>query len=127
MTLSETGLVLLFLGGLTGLIMVLATGDPVMPEEAVHQELSRLEELEMACGEVIYGSLPRESFAGDTTVLTMDLDRESFTPAQANLHLTRALARTGIDHLSTTERTEGGLTFTALLDDGRPLRLELKY
>jgi hypothetical protein len=127
MTLSETGLVLLFLCGLTGLVVVLATPDPVIPEEIAQPEISQLEELQLRCGDLIHGNLPRESSAGDTTVLTMDLDRNLFTPVQANLYLTRALDETGMEHLSTVERIDGGLTFLARAGDGQPLRLELKY
>ncbi len=127
MVLSETGLVLLFACGLAGLIVVLATPGPVTPEEFAQTGVSQLEELKNMCGDLIYGSLPRESFAGDTTILTMDLDGNLYTPAQANLYLTRALRTVGIEHLSTIERTEGGLTFLALFDNGQPLRLELKY
>ena len=127
MALSETGLVLLFACGLAGLVVVLTTPDPVIPDEDTQTEVSQLEVLENTCGDLIYGSLPRESFAGDTTILTMDLDRNLYTPVQANLYLTRALRSTGIEHLSTVERTEGGLTFFALFENGQPLRLELKY
>ena len=126
-TMAETGLLLLFLGGLTGLVLVLATPDPVIPEDAELPRLSQLEEVQQLCGHMIHGSLPRESFSGDTTVLTMDLDWDVFSPVQANLYLTRALANTGIEHITTRERPDGGLTFLALLDTGQPLRLELKY
>jgi len=127
MVVSETGLVLLSACGLAGLIVVLATSDPVTPEEYAQAGISQLEELESMCGDLIYGTLPRESFAGDTTILTMDLDGNLYTPSQANLYLTRALRTAGIEHLSTVERAEGGLTFFALFENGQPLRLELKY
>jgi hypothetical protein len=127
MAISETGLILLFAAGLAGLVVILATPDPLIPDEDTLAEVSQLEELTNVCGSLIYGSLPRESFIGDTTILTMDLDRSLYTPVQANLYLTRALRDAGIEHLTTVERAEGGLTFLALLDNGQPLRLELKY
>ena len=126
MTLSETGLVLLVACGITGLILVIATPEPQIPVDgSVHAEITQLEMLESMCGDLIYGNLPRESFSGDTTVLTMDLDRSLYTVTQANLYLTRVLRRAGIEHLVTLERQEG-LTFLATFENGQPLRLELR-
>jgi hypothetical protein len=127
MTITETGLVLLIACGLAGLVMVLATPDPVIPEEFTEPERPQLERFEAMCGDLIYGNRPRESFSGDTTVLTMDLDMSLYTPVQANLYITRALRSTGIEHITTMERPGGGLTFVALFENDRPLRLELLY
>lgn len=82
--------------------------------------------LSEGCSVFIYGNRPRQSFAGDTTVLTMDLDLAAFTVTQANLSITRLLRRCDIALLETRQRPGGGLTFLATLPDGKPLRMELK-
>jgi hypothetical protein len=85
-----------------------------------------LDLLSQGCSGLIYGNLPRQSFAGDTTILTMDLDIGLYTVTQANLTLTRLLRGCGITLHQTRQRPDGGLTFFASLPDGEPLRLELK-
>jgi hypothetical protein len=129
MTLSETGLILLVICGITGLIIVLTTPDPLTTVSVTGDEAepSQLEVLQIICGELIYGNLPRETSSADTTILTMDLDCSLYTPVQANLHLTRAMRQVGIDHVLTLEKPDGGLTFLVNLENGEPLRLELKY
>lgn len=82
--------------------------------------------LSEGCSVFIYGNHPRQSFAGDTTVLTMDLDLAAYTVTQANLSITRLLRRCDITLLETRQRPGGGLTFLATLPDGKPLRMELK-
>lgn len=129
MTLSETGLILLVICGITGLIVVLTTPDPLTTVSVTDNEAepSQLEALQIICGELIYGSLPRETSSADTTILTMDLDCSLYTPVQANLHLTQAMRQVGIDHVLTIEKPDGGLVFLASLENGKPLRVELKY
>lgn len=87
---------------------------------------SPVDQLSQGCSVFIYGNCPRQSFAGDTTVLTMDLDLAAFTVTQANLSITRLLRRCDITLLETRQRQGGGLTFLATLPDGKPLRMELK-
>ena len=87
---------------------------------------SPVDQLSEGCSHYIYGNFPRQSFAGDTTVLTMDLDLAAFTVTQANLGITRLLRRCDITLLETRQRSGGGLTFLATLPDGKPLRMELK-
>jgi len=88
--------------------------------------LTPVDRLSEGCSAFIYGNRPRQSFAGDTTVLTMDLDLAAFTVTQANLGITRLLRRCDITLLETRQRPGGGLTFLATLPDGKPLRMELK-
>jgi hypothetical protein len=91
-----------------------------------HSPQSPVDMLSQGCSVFIYGNCPRQSFAGDTTVLTMDLDLAAFTVTQANLSITRLLRRCDITLLETRQRPGGGLTFLATLPDGKPLRMELK-
>jgi hypothetical protein len=96
-----------------------SAGSPVQPANPLDRFTS-------GCSELIYGNLPRQSFSGDTTVLTMDLDIDAYTVTQANLEITRLMRRCGIILISTRERQEGGLTFIAEFSGGEALRLELK-
>lgn len=95
-------------------------------DSVAHAPQSPVDMLSQGCSMFIYGNCPRQSFAGDTTVLTMDLDLAAFTVTQANLSITRLLRRCDITLLETRQRAGGGLTFLATLPDGKPLRMELK-
>lgn len=95
-------------------------------DSVAHAPQSPVDMLSQGCSVFIYGNCPRQSFAGDTTVLTMDLDLAAFTVTQANLSITRLLRRCNITLLETRQRSGGGLTFLATLPDGKPLRMELK-
>ncbi len=85
-----------------------------------------VDRLAQGCSALIYGNLPRQSFSGDTTILTMDLDIAAYTVTQANLRMTRLLRDCSITLIETRQRAEGGLTFIATLPDGSPIRMELK-
>lgn len=105
--------------GLAGLSPQVADSTEIAPARPVDL-------LSEGCSVFIYGNRPRQSFAGDTTVLTMDLDLAAYTVTQANLSITRLLRRCDITLLETRQRSGGGLTFLATLPDGKPLRMELK-
>ncbi|GEM_PF-605094 len=104
----------------------LAVRESEEADSVVHAPQSPVDQLSEGCSLFIYGNCPRQSFAGDTTVLTMDLDLAAFTVTQANLSITRLLRRCNITLLETRQRQGGGLTFLATLPDGKPLRMELK-
>ncbi len=104
----------------------LLQGEAEGADESTVSSANPMDRLSSGCSELIYGNQPRQSFSGDTTILTMDLDSGAHTVTQANLKITRLMRRCGIVLLSTRERPEGGLTFIAELPGGRPLRLELK-
>lgn len=104
---------------------LLSGGGEDSPETPI-QQTNPMDQLSSGCSELIYGNLPRQSFSGDTTVLTMDLDIAAYTVTQANLEITRLMRRCGIVLVSTRERPGGGLTFIAEFPGGEPLRLELK-
>jgi len=109
-----------------GIDPALANLEPAGADSVAHAPQSPVDLLSEGCSVFIYGNRPRTSFAGDTTVLTMDLDLAAFTVTQANLSITRLLRRCDIALLETRQRPGGGLTFVAALPDGKPLRLELK-
>lgn len=109
-----------------GLDPGLAVRESEEADSVVHSPQSPVDRLSEGCSVFIYGNCPRQSFAGDTTVLTMDLDLAAFTVTQANLSITRLLRRCNITLLETRQRQGGGLTFLATLPDGKPLRMELK-
>lgn len=104
----------------------LAVRETEETDSVAQAPLSPVDRLSEGCSDFIYGNLPRHSFAGDTTVLTMDLDLADFTVTQANLCITRLLRMCDITLLETRQRAGGGLTFLATLPDGKPLRMELK-
>ncbi|MFO7625701.1 MAG: hypothetical protein R6V62_00415 [Candidatus Fermentibacteraceae bacterium] len=109
-----------------GLDPGLAVRESEGADSVAQAPLSPVDQLSEGCSVFIYGNCPRQSFAGDTTVLTMDLDLAAFTVTQANLSITRLLRRCDITLHETRQRQGGGLTFLATLPDGKPLRMELK-
>lgn len=109
-----------------GLDMTIVSGRTDNAGEDGGEPPNPIDLLSSGCSGLIYGNLPRQSFSGDTTILTMDLDIAAYTVTQANLTITRLLRRCGITLLETRQRSEGGLTFIAVLPDGLPLRMELK-
>lgn|GEM_PF-1626543 len=122
---SAAAALLLALMGLGGLGIVIFKKPPPAPV-AVAGSPGR-PSIDSLCGLVAYGNAPRPpQTRGDTTILVMDLNDSLYTPAQANLLLTRALAASGCRHDSTVLRPDGGLTFYCGYPDGQPLRLELR-
>lgn len=109
-----------------GLVPAMITGEPDAGDSDTAIPQNPLDLLSNGCSALIYGNLPRQSFSGDTTILTMDLDIAAYTVTQANLTITRLFRNCDITLVETRERPGGGLTFKAILPGGLPLRVELK-
>jgi len=122
---SAAAALLLALLAAAGFVVLLVV-EKAPQEVEVEIPEANLPAIETLCGEVALGGMPRLSAASDTTVLVMDLDSGRYSMAQANLALTRDLARAGCTLVRTVARPDGGLDFLALHPDGSPLRLELK-
>lgn len=127
MRFTEAALLLLILGGMTGLVSVMgSSGHPSEREEALPDPPDPLEALERDFAVVCFGDGFRQGYstAGDTLVRSMDV--LSSVPLQvANLHVTRALRRHGFSHEITLRVPDQGLSFICTTPDGRPARFEL--
>lgn len=87
------------------------------------EELSLYDQLKNDIQPYHFGNVPRESFAGDTTVLVADLDYNMYSSIQANLHITRVLRRLGFSDIVVCERTAGGIVFRADFPNDQPLQI----
>jgi len=127
MRFTEAALLLLILGGMTGLVSVMgSSGHSMEPEDTTTLPPDPLEALEREFAAVCFGEgfRPGYSTAGDTLVRSMDV--LSSVPLQAaNLHVTRALRRHGFSHAITLRVPDQGLSFICMTPDGQPARFEL--
>lgn len=129
MRFGEIGLILLVLLAFTGLYVVVSRAhsyQPVREDEVQEESTDPLDLLEADFATLCYGNEFRvsSSAGGDTLVRSMDL-RDSISIRQANLFLTRSLARHGFRHTITYYDHGRGLTFVCMTPDGQPARLEL--
>jgi len=125
---TDAGLLLLILSGVAGLITVLASpappiqrGEPNLPDGPS----APLDLLEREFATICYGETFKTSgAAGDTLLRSMDLLRD-ISVDQANLHITRSLARLGFQHHVTYADQALGLSFICTTPGGEPARLAL--
>lgn len=128
MRFGEAGLVLLSLSAFAGLFVVISRAQTYQTvAEIMEPELSDpVLGLEADFASICYGSEFRlvPSAHGDTLVRSMDL-RDGISIHQANLLLTRSLARHGFEHWITLYDPDQGISFHCITPDGQPARFDL--
>ncbi len=124
-------------GVLAALVVFLAGGLFVglskMPEQELffrtpepEEELSVYEQLKLELRPYHFGNLPKsESFRGDTTVLSADMDYIMYSVPQIDLHITRLLRNMEFTGITAAETVTGGIVFKALFPNGQPLEIWL--
>ncbi len=124
-------------GVLAALVLFLAGGVFVglseMPEQDLSSrapepeaEMSVYEQLKLELRQYHFGNLPKsESFRGDTTVVSADLDYIMYSVPQADLHITRTLRNMGFTRITAAETATGGIVFNAIFPNGLPLEIRL--
>jgi hypothetical protein len=127
MRITEFALLLVIIGGLVGLVSVMASPDRGgAPQEAVPEAPDPLDALEREFAEVCFGEGFRPGYAAEGDTLVRSMDIMSSVPLQvANLHISRALIRHGFTHEVTLLIPGQGLSFIGATPDGRPARFDL--
>ena len=87
------------------------------------RELSIYDQLKSDIQSYHFGNVPRESFSGDTTIWTTDLDYNLFSMHQVNLQVTRILRNHNFSDIFVRERSSGGLVFSGVFPDGQLLQI----
>lgn len=87
------------------------------------RELSIYDQLKSDIQSYHFGNVPRESFSGDTTIWTTDLDYNLFSIHQVNLQVTRILRNHNFSDIYVRERSSGGLVFSGVFPDGQLLQI----
>ena len=92
-------------------------------EAQPEEELSLYDQLKKEIQPYHFGNLPTESFSGDTTVFTVDLDYNMYSQAQANLYVTRILRGLDFADIIVRERITGGMVFSANFPNEQPIQI----
>ncbi|GEM_PF-2016709 len=125
---TDAGLLLLILSGIAGLVTVLTSPAPLIQRGESHLPegpADPLDLLEREFATICYGETFKTSgAAGDTLLRSMDLLRD-IPVDEANLHITRSLARLGFQHHVTYADQALGLSFICTTPGGSPVRLVL--
>ncbi len=128
MTLSEAGLILLSIAVFAGLFVMVSQEQNLHLSDTAQEEQTidpfRLIEEDFAA--ICYGSSFRSvsPAPGDTLVKSMDM-LSTVSIHQANLIITRSLARHGFNHIVTLATPDRGLSFLCLTSQDQPVRFEL--
>lgn len=128
MTWSKAGLILLSIAVFAGLFVMVSQEQKIQLSDTAQEEteIDPLRLIEEDFAAVCYGSSFRSvsSASGDTLVKSMDL-LSTVSIHQANLLITRSLARRGFNHIVTLSAPDRGLSFLCITSQDQPVRFEL--
>jgi hypothetical protein len=124
---GETGILVALIVFVAGGLFTALKAMPDTPGEVSGEqpriELSVYDQLKQDIQPYHFGNVPRESFAGDTTVWMVDLDHNMYSIPQVDLYVTRILRRLDFSGITARERASGGIVFNAAFPNGQPLEI----
>lgn len=128
MTWGEAGLILLSIAVFAGLFVMISQEQnfQLSGTQQEETEIDSLGLIEEDFAAICYGSSFRSAYSasGDTLVKSMDL-LSTVSIHQANLMITRSLARHGFSHVVTLAAPDSKLSFLCLTSQNQSVRFEL--
>lgn len=128
MTWSEAGLILLSIAVFVGLFVMVSREQSFQLSDTANEEqaIDPFGSIEEDFAAICYGSSFRSGYSasGDTLVKSMDL-LSTVSIHEANLIITRSLARSGFNHIVTLTVQDRGLSFLCRTSQDQPVRFEL--
>ena len=128
MTWGEAGFILLSIAVFAGLFVMISQEQKLQLSDAAQEEqtIDPFRSIEEDFAAICYGSSFRSVFSasGDTLVKSMDL-LSTVSIHQANLLITRSLARHGFNHIVTLAAPDRGLSFICHTSQDQLVRFEL--